>query len=216
MKNVFIPSWLDDLKLNIYEFRLYCHAVRRGDLYASVESICHVCGFDRKKLFQTIATLEAKQLFQVIREKGKTNRITALQPVPKTEHLPVPHSEHLPVPKTEHGVCRIRNTKDTPIKDTPIKEDLFSINHQFPFDSEAFKNTWQMWESERKQRKKPLSKSAIKLQIGKMRGHTEKEVIESIQASIEKGWATIYPKKEITTNEPRSIYEPAKPRSIYD
>lgn len=216
MKNVFIPSWLDDLKLNIYEFRLYCHAVRRGELYASVESICQVCGFDRKKLFQTIASLEAKQLFQVIREKGKTNRITALQPVPKKEHLPVPHSEHLPVPKTEHGVCRIRNTKDTPIKDTPIKEDLFSINHQFPFDSEAFKNTWQMWQSERKQRKKPLSKSAIKLQIGKMRGHTEKEVIESIQASIEKGWATIYPKKEITTNEPRSIYEPAKPRSIYD
>jgi aspartate/methionine/tyrosine aminotransferase len=73
-----------------------------------------------------------------------------------------------------------------------------------------------MWESERKQRKKPLSKSAIKLQIGKMKGHTEKEVIEAIQASIEKGWATIYPKKEITTNEPRSIYEPAKPRSIYD
>lgn len=216
MKNVFIPSWLDDLKLNIYEFRLYCHAVRRGELYASVESICQVCGFDRKKLFQTIASLEAKQLFQVIREKGKTNRITALQPVPKTEQLAVPHSEHLPVPKTEHGVCRIRNTKDTPIKDTPIKEDLFSINHQFPFDSEAFKNTWQMWQSERKQRKKPLSKSAIKLQIGKMRGHTEKEVIESIQASIEKGWATIYPKKEITTNEPRSIYEPAKPRSIYD
>jgi hypothetical protein len=181
-----------------------------------VESICRVCGFDRKKLFQTIASLEAKQLFQVTREKGKPNRIMALQPVPKTEHLPVPHSEHLPVPKTEHGVCRIRNTKDTPIKETPIKEDLFVGSHQFPFDSEAFKNTWQMWESERKQRKKPLSKSAIKLQIGKMKGHTEKEVIESIQASIEKGWATIYPKKEITTNEPRSIYEPAKPRSIYD
>jgi hypothetical protein len=216
MKNVFIPSWLDDLKLNIYEFRLYCHAIRRGELYASVESICHVCGFDRKKLFKTIASLEAKQLFQVTREKGKTNRILALQPVPKTEHLRVPHSEHLPVPKTEHGVCRIRNTKDTPIKETPIKEDLFVGSHQFPFDSEAFKNTWQMWESERKQRKKPLSKSAIKLQIGKMKGHTEKEVIEAIQASIEKGWATIYPKKEITTNEPRSIYEPAKPRSIYD
>jgi hypothetical protein len=216
MKNVFIPSWLDDLELNIYEFRLYCHAVRRGDLYASVESICKVCGFDRKKLFQTIASLESKQLFQVTREKGKTNRIMALQPVPKTEHLPVPHSEHLPVPKTEQGVCRIRNTKDTPIKDTPIKEYLFEQSTLFPFDSEAFKDTWQMWVKERKQRKKPLSEQAIKLQIGKMKGHTEKEIIDAIHMAIEKNWATIYPKKEITTNEPRSIYEPAKPRSIYD
>jgi len=157
MRTAFIPSWLDDLQLDVYQFRLYCHVLRRGELYASVESICQTCGFDRKKLFQTIVSLEAKSLLSVTREKGKTNRIKALQPVPKTEHLPVP--------KTEQEVCRKRNTKDTPLKESPIKEALPLIPMAFPFDSPEFKETWQMWEDERKKRKKPLSETAIKIQI---------------------------------------------------
>jgi hypothetical protein len=215
MKTAFIPAWLDDLQLDIYEFRLYCHALRRGELYASIETICQICGFDRKKVFQTIVSLEAKQLFEVTREKGKTNRIKALRPVPHSEHLPVPHSEHLPVPKTEQEVCRIRNTKDTPIKETPIKEESPLIPMAFPFDSDAFKKAWQMWKDERKSRKKPLSDRAIALQIGKMKGFTEKEIIDALHNAIERNWATIYPKKEINSNQPRPTNEPTKLRA-YD
>jgi hypothetical protein len=216
MKTAFIPAWLDDLQLDIYEFRLYCHALRRGELYASIETICQICGFDRKKAFQTIVSLEAKQFPLFLREKGKTNRIKALRPVPKTEHLPVPHSEHLPVPKTEQEVCRIRDTKDTPIKETPIKEESPLIPMVFPFDSQEFNQTWQMWSDERKKRKKPLSEMAIKIQIKRMRGFTEKEIIDALEESIEKRWATIYPKKDKATNQPRPTNEPTKTRSIYD
>jgi len=224
MKTAFIPAWLDDLQLDVYEFRLYCHALRRGELYASVESICQTCGFDRKKLFQTIVSLEAKDLLKVTRVKGKTNRMTAVRPVPKTEHLPVPktehlpvpHSEHLPVPKTEQEVSRIRHTKDTPIKETPMKEEKPLPQSAFPFDSEAFKTTWQMWVDERKSRKKPLSKQAVAIQIGKMKTYTELEVIDSIHEAIEKNWATIYPKKEIAKQTSRPTHEPKKQRSIYD
>jgi hypothetical protein len=216
MKTAFIPAWLDDLQLDVYEFRLYCHALRRGELYASVESICQTCGFDRKKLFQTIVSLEAKDLLKVTRVKGKTNRMTAVRPVPKTEHLPVPHSEHLPVPKTEQEVSRIRHTKDTPIKETPIKEEKPLPQAAFPFDSEAFKTTWQMWVDERKSRKKPLSKQAVAIQIGKMKTYTESEVIDSIHEAIEKNWATIYPKKDIAKQTSRPTHEPKKQRSIYD
>ena len=216
MKTAFIPAWLDDLQLDVYEFRLYCHALRRGELYASIETICQICGIDRKKVFQTIVSLEEKQLFEVIREKGRTNRIKALRPVPKTEHLPVPHSAHLPVPKTEQGVCRIRDTKDTPIKETPIKEELPLMPMAFPFDSDDFKETWQMWEEERRKRKKPLSETAIKIQIKRMRGFTEKEIINALEEAMEKRWATIYPKKDKATNQPRPTYEPTKTRSIYD
>jgi sugar-specific transcriptional regulator TrmB len=208
MRTAFIPSWLDDLKLDVYEFRFYCHVLRRGELYASVESICQTCGFDRKKLFQTIVSLEAKNLLSVTREKGKTNRIKALQPVPKTEHLPVP--------KTEQEVCRIRNTKDTPLKESPIKEALPLIPMAFPFDSPEFKQTWQMWEEERKKRKKPLSETAIKIQIKRMIGFTEKEIINALEEAMDKRWATIYPKKDKATNQPRSTAQPTKPRSIYD
>jgi sugar-specific transcriptional regulator TrmB len=208
MRTAFIPSWLDDLKLDVYEFRFYCHVLRRGELYASVESICQTCGFDRKKLFQTIVSLEAKNLLSVTREKGKTNRIKALQPVPKTEHLPVP--------KTEQEVCRKRNTKDTPLKESPIKEALPLIPMAFPFDSPEFKQTWQMWEEERKKRKKPLSETAIKIQIKRMIGFTEKEIINALEEAMDKRWATIYPKKDKATNQPRSTAQPTKPRSIYD
>lgn len=216
MRTAFIPAWLDDMNLSVYEFRFYCHVLRRGELFASVDTICQVCGFDRKKLFQTIVLLEGKNLIQVKREKGKTSRIVALQPVPKTEHPPVPHSEHLPVPKTEQEVCRKRNTKDTPIKETPMKEEMPLLLSCLPYDSPQFKEAWQMWKDERKARKKPLSERAIKIQIGKMKGFTEKEIIDALHAAIEKNWATIYPKKEITTNQPRPIHTNDKPRSIYD
>lgn len=208
MRTAFIPSWLDDLQLDVYQFRLYCHVLRRGELYASVESICQTCGFDRKKLFQTIVSLEAKSLLSVTREKGKTNRIKALQPVPKTEHLPVP--------KTGQEVCRKRNTKDTPLKESPIKEALPLIPMAFPFDSPEFKETWQMWEDERKKRKKPLSETAIKIQIKRMNGFTEKEIIHALEEAMEKRWATIYPKKDKAINQPRPTAQPTKPRSIYD
>ncbi len=200
MRTAFIPSWLDDLQLDVYQFRLYCHVLRRGELYASVESICQTCGFDRKKLFQTIVSLEAKSLLSVTREKGKTNRIKALQPVPKTEQ----------------EVCRKRNTKDTPLKESPIKEALPLIPMAFPFDSPEFKETWQMWEDERKKRKKPLSETAIKIQIKRMNGFTEKEIIHALEEAMEKRWATIYPKKDKATNQPRPTAQPTKPRSIYD
>jgi hypothetical protein len=208
MKTAFIPAWLDDLQLDVYEFRLYCHALRRGELYASVENICQICGFDRKKLFQTIVTLESKDLLKVTRMKGKTNRMTAVRPVPKREHLPVP--------KTEQELSRIRHTKDTPIKETPIKEKKADLSFCFPYDSDAFKQAWQLWTDERKDRKKPLSKRAVNLQIGKMKGFTEKEVIDSIHAAIEKNWATIYPKKEINSNQPRTTTETTKPRGFND
>jgi hypothetical protein len=114
------------------------------------------------------------------------------------------------------GVVQIWTTKDTPIKDTPIKEVKTKPLFSFPFDSDMFKKTWKTWESERKERKKPLSSRAITLQIGKMKGFTESEIITAINEAIEKRWATFFPKKEITTNQPRPIHQQQKPRSIYD
>jgi len=216
MRTAFIPSWLDDLELNLYEFRLYCHILRRGELFGSNANICKICKIERKKVFETIVSLESKNLIKVTRQKGMTNRIIALQPSPKTEHLPSPDLDYPPSPNLEQEVVRKRNTKDTPIKETPIKEDKATTSIVFPFDSERFKSTWQTWAAERKDRKKPLSERAIVLQIGKMQGHTEDEVITAINAAIEGRWATFYPKKQINNNQPRSTTETLKLRGFND
>jgi len=216
MRTAFIPSWLDDLELNLYEFRLYCHILRRGELYGSNANICKICKIERKKLFETIVSLESKNLIKVTRTKGMTNRITALQPSPKTEHLPSPDLDYPPSPNLEQEVVRKRNTKDTPIKETPIKEKKQKPLIVFPFESERFKTTWQAWKDERKERRKPLTKRAIVLQIGRMQGFTENEVITAINLAIEKQWATFYPQKEMNYNQPRSTTETLKLRGFND
>jgi len=216
MKNAFIPSWLDDLNLSVYEFRFYCHALRRGELYASIESICQVCGMDKRKISQVIADLERRNLIKVTRKKGMTNRITALQPSANMHLPPSALLHHLPSANMPQGVVHKCTTKDTPIKETPNKEEIQLPISLFPFESEPFKEAWQMWKDERKARKKPLSDRAVKIQIGKMKGFTEKEIIDALHAAIERNWATIYPKKEITTNQPRPIHANTQPRSIHD
>jgi hypothetical protein len=216
MRNAFIPAWLDDLNLGVYEFRFYCHVLRRGELYATNATICKTCGIEKRKVSQAIASLEQRKLIQVSRQRGMTNRITALQPSANMSLPPSANMHHLPSANMSQGVVQICTTKDTPIKDTPIKEIKEKPSFSFPFDSEAFKTTWQTWEDERKERRKPLSKRAIILQIGKMKGFTEREVIAAINDAIEKRWASFFPKKEITTNQPRPIHTTEKPRSIYD
>ena len=61
-----------------------------------------------------------------------------------------------------------------------------------PFESEEFRDAWQSWETYRKEKKKPLTQSTIKLQLKKIEGIGEARAIEMITNSILKSYEGLY------------------------
>lgn len=61
-----------------------------------------------------------------------------------------------------------------------------------PYESEAFAETWNDWVVYRKERKKKLTPSTIKMQLKKLGGVGEVRAIRMITHSIEKGWEGLF------------------------
>lgn len=210
MKNVFIPSWFDDLDLDPYSFRVLAHIVRCGKCWQSAKVMAIHCKIDRKRVFKSLTNLESKGLVSKQSKHGQTSVYVFKLPVPQTEQVKT-ELEPEPVPKTEREVtrkrnthqCRKRNTKDTLIKDTPIKDVL-------PFDSESFRTIWNDWKQHRKELKKPLTPTSIKRQFKELEKLGETESIRWIEYAIKKGWQGLYQPNDTTKNQPRPINEKLK------
>jgi hypothetical protein len=53
-----------------------------------------------------------------------------------------------------------------------------------------------MWVQDRKQRRKPLTAGAVKLQLRKLKGFNEADSIAAIEDAIERGWQSFFPQKQ--------------------
>lgn len=56
----------------------------------------------------------------------------------------------------------------------------------------AFKETWEHWLAYRKEKKKPLTPTTIKMQLDTCAAHTEQACIESINKSMTCGWMGLF------------------------
>jgi hypothetical protein len=61
-----------------------------------------------------------------------------------------------------------------------------------PFQSEEFAEAWSDWVTHRKEKKKKLTPSTIKMQLKKLEGIGEIRAIKMIAYSIEKGWEGLF------------------------
>lgn len=76
-----------------------------------------------------------------------------------------------------------------------------------PFDDPDFVDAWSDWSQHRKEKKKPLTPTSMKLQLQTLKEMGLDRAIRAIDHSIEKGWTGIF--------EPAD--EPAKPKRVnYD
>ncbi len=67
-----------------------------------------------------------------------------------------------------------------------------------PYQSEEFKEAWLEWRIHRKEKKKPLTPSTMKMQLKKLASVGEIRAIRMISYSIEKGWEGLF--EENTSN----------------
>lgn len=64
-------------------------------------------------------------------------------------------------------------------------------------NTRAFQEAWCLWVSDRAERRKPLTKAAMRLQILKLEGMGHAMAIASIKQSIEMGWIGLFPVKDL-------------------
>ena len=133
----FCPAALDDMGLDVYEFRVYMRLCRRagsGVAWESHQKIAEGCLIGRKKVVEVMASLEAKGLISTEKRHGLTSFVTILplqdtngQPV-SPRHNPVSvrdnpvSQEHTPLCPTDTPTCVSQTHKGTPMKVLPFKE----------------------------------------------------------------------------------------------
>jgi len=66
------------------------------------------------------------------------------------------------------------------------------IEIDLPFESEGFREAWNSWVTYRKEKKKKLTPSTIKMQLKKLEGIGEVRAIKMIAYSIENGWEGLF------------------------
>jgi len=76
MNVIFVHSSLDDARLSVYAFRVYCHIARRanrtGSAFPGIQSIGTVCGISESQVRRAIKELEDRHFMEVRRTTGGT------------------------------------------------------------------------------------------------------------------------------------------------
>ena len=131
----FIPVWLDELDLSVYEFRLFCHISRRGELYASLQTTADLLKISKRHVQDCLISLTDKGLL----EKKCNGQRKPASYICKRDTI-APHATdnkptvapHAIAPETIacdaidsgtvcHSTIAPHATKSTNLKDTPIK-----------------------------------------------------------------------------------------------
>ena len=87
-----------------------------------------------------------------------------------------------------------------------IKENLEIV---LPFDSEAFKNKWELWKAYRKEINKPIkgviSEQAALKDLSEIAKLNEKAAIQIIEQSISKNWQGLFELKSNNNEQPNEL-----------
>ena len=68
----FIHSRLDEAGLTPVQFRVYCHISRRGECFASAETIAQNCRVNRDSVWPAVTALEGRGMIEVVHRVGRT------------------------------------------------------------------------------------------------------------------------------------------------
>ena len=151
--------------------------------YASNAYIGSIVGVGSESVRQAICKLEEEKLITRVQAEGspertiKTIGTIALEKTPKNI-CPSPQENLVTPPK----IFAPNNTSNSNRDNTQVR-----LPH-----SDAFKKTWEQWIAYRKEKKKPLTPTTIKMQLDACAAHTEQACIESINKSMTCGWMGLF------------------------
>jgi hypothetical protein len=127
---IFIHSELDDAGLLPSEFRVLCHIARRGECYASLETIAEICRLSEDTTRTVLKSLVAQSFILAERRDGET---TLRRVAPRSSWNPSRKSPPLgkkgsgvkpnptPPKKQEDHPSENKGAKGTPLEVNPIK-----------------------------------------------------------------------------------------------
>jgi len=83
-----------------------------------------------------------------------------------------------------------------------------------PFNSEEFKNKWELWKAYRKEIKRPIkgiiSEQAALKNLSEISNHNESTAIQIIDQSMSKNWQGLFELKSITNERPNELEDYAQ------
>lgn len=159
--------------------------------YASNHYIGDVAGVGPETVRASIAKMESMGLivryFVNTGKPGDTERTVktastvALTPPMETWGTPQKSKD------TPPEISGVNNTRDN----TSDKYRGFPIDISLPH-GEKFKAGWDKWVAYRKERRKPLTRMTVEMQLKDCKANTEDACIEAINKSIQRGWLGLF------------------------
>ena len=202
---------------------MYCCLASRADnatgiAWPEADTIARDCSMARNTVWKSLRHLEEIGL---IRKSGKpfagSNRYQVLVPTSANEipiELPISANgipiETAPnrtsfapsiVSNLRHQSAQMDSREGTPSK---VLQERFSNTIgelDLPFQSDSFRKKWSDWVIHRKEIKKPLTPTAAKQQLVKLKEMGEPSAVTTIERSINAGWTGLFeqaPTKQTT------------------
>ncbi len=111
----FIPSYLDDFGLNVYEYRIYCRIVRRAGTrqgcFEAAKKMSESLGIDKKTVYKSLKTLTDHGLIEKQLVKGKS---THYYLTPSENWIPINRTTR-PNPKTGQPDLTLKRVNGQPL-----------------------------------------------------------------------------------------------------
>lgn len=180
-----------------WKTRIPCHTTKlvllkladsandQGVSWPHVETIARDAGISRASVFRAIAKL--KNDGHLTTRKGQhgteyclTMRQETVSPCDSTVSPCDPKS------------LTVRPTVYKGTVSEPNKVQLPPNKVQLPFEDQRFVALWEAWVTHRKQLRKPLTQTTIKLQLAKLAKWGVEKSCASIQQSLEAGWQGLF------------------------
>jgi hypothetical protein len=174
--------------------------------YASNAYLSEVCGISESTVKEHISNLIEANFIVRHEAYGETRviRTCGSEAMKGGARKSATPSRKIGYPPAEKSATYIQDKDKKNREDT--KGDAVALPH-----GELFKKAWLDWEQYRREKKKPLTKTTITLQLGDMTSLSEPEAIATITTSMRNGWLGLFPPqrqsggvKRVTTREEHS------------
>lgn len=205
-------AWIDLIRMAAFSphqrlVRGEILTINRGEVVASLRFLGERWGWKKDKVAafvrllenQTMVTRETRQGETVITlckyddyNQHQTFDSDTDQTQNPTENRHRPDTD----PTNRIRVIREKREKNTPLppegEKAPTKKQENSPEIPKSLDTEEFLRAWELWQTHRKEIRKPLKPTSAKLQLAKLESIGPRRAIAAIRYSIEKGWQGIY------------------------
>ena len=192
-----------------------------GRAFPGTAELCRRCNASRDAVIE--ARKELQRLGElVIEDQGGSNGerrshrylITLPEPVGNPDQSENATGRDLPPTSREFRLEPVGNpdpNSHKQSKNNSAKRERFDAGAvELPFSSEQFSEAWGTWIQHRREKRQPLTPTATKQQLAKLKAIGEERAITAIEHSVANSWTGLFEPKTTQAEKPRfsSIGEP--------